>query len=69
MSKGRSLQSSFKISKKKRGIQNQVRKLILKKKEMTDLKEISKNIKAFCETLSKQNSSKLMPKNKSSLKL
>ena len=43
---------------KKLGVQNRVRKLIVKEKEITDPKEILNNIKAFYETLFKQNSSK-----------
>ena len=43
---------------KKRGVQNQIRKLIFENKEKTDHKEISKNIKTFYETLFKQNFSK-----------
>ena len=44
--------------KKKRGVQNRIRKLIVEEKEINDHKEISKNIKAFYETLFKQNFSK-----------
>ena len=43
---------------KKLGVQNQVRTLIVKVKEITDPKEISNDIKAICETPFKQNSSK-----------
>ena len=43
---------------KKRGVQNQIRKLIVEEKEITDHKEISKNIKALYETLFKRNFSK-----------
>ena len=41
-----------------RGVQNRVQKLVVEEKEITDPKEISKNIKAFYETLFKQNFSK-----------
>ena len=44
--------------KKKHGVQNRVRKLIVKEKEITDPKAISNPIKVFYETLFKQNSSK-----------
>ena len=44
--------------KKPRGIQSRIRKLIVEEKEITDYREISKNIKAFYETLFKQNFSK-----------
>ena len=40
---------------KKRHVQNGIRKLIAEEKEITDHKEISKNIKAFYKTLLKQN--------------
>ena len=40
---------------KKRDIRDRVQKLIVKEKETTDPKEISKNIKVFYETLFKQN--------------
>ena len=43
---------------KKRGVQNRIRKLIVEEKEITNHKEISKNIKAFYETLFKRNFSK-----------
>ena len=43
---------------KMRGVQNRVQKLVVEEKEITDPKEISKNIKAFYETLFKQNFSK-----------
>ena len=43
---------------KKRGVQNRIRKLIVEDKEITDHKEISKNIKTFYETLFKRNFSK-----------
>ena len=48
----------FKSSKKKRGVQNQIRKLIVEEKEITYQKEIYKKIKASYETLFKQNFSK-----------
>ena len=41
-----------------RGVQNRVQKLVVEEKEITDHKEISKNIKTFYETLFKQNFSK-----------
>ena len=41
-----------------RGVQNRVQKHVVEGKEITDRKEISKNIKAFYETLFKQNLSK-----------
>ena len=41
-----------------RGVQNRVQKHVVEEKEITDRKEISKNIKAFYETLFKQNLSK-----------
>ena len=44
--------------KKTRGIQSRIRKLIVEEKEITDYIEISKNIKAFYETLFKQNFSR-----------
>ena len=56
MSIERNLQSFFKNSKVKYSIQ--ARKLMVKEKEMNDPKEISNNIKVFCETFLKQNSSK-----------
>ena len=40
---------------KKWGVQNQIRKLIVEEKEINDHKDISKNIKAFYETLFKRN--------------
>ena len=40
---------------KKRGVQNRIRKLIVEEKEITDHKEISRNIKTFYETLFKRN--------------
>ena len=43
---------------KKRGVQNRIRKLIVEEIEITDHKEISKNIKAFYETFFKRNFSK-----------
>ena len=43
---------------KKRHVQNGIRKLIAEEKEITDHKEISKNIKAFYETRFKRNFSK-----------
>ena len=54
---GRNLQFFLNLEKKP-GIQNQVRKFIVKKKDITDPKEISSNIRVFYETLFKQNSSK-----------
>ena len=42
----------------KRGVQNGIRKPIVEEKEITNHKEISKNIKAFSETLFKRNFSK-----------
>ena len=50
--------SFFLISKKNRGVQNWVRKLIARKKEITDPQEMSSNIKVFYETVFKENSSK-----------
>ena len=47
------------MKKKKRGVQNRIWKLIVEEKEINDHKEISKNIKAFYETLFKQNFSKI----------
>ena len=44
---------------KKHGIHNQVWKLIVKKKEITDPKEESNSIKVFYEKLFKQNYSKI----------
>ena len=43
---------------KKRGVQSRIRKFIAGEKEITDHKELSKNIKAFYETLFKRNFSK-----------
>ena len=43
---------------KKRSVQTWIRKLIAEEKEITDHKEISKNIKAFYETRFKRNFSK-----------
>ena len=43
---------------KKQGIQNRIQKLFVEEKEITDHKEISKNIKVFYETLFKRNFSK-----------
>ena len=43
--------------KKKRGVQNRIRKHVVEEKK-NDHKEISKNIKAFYETLLKRNFSK-----------
>ena len=43
---------------KKRSVQTWIRKLIAEEKEITDHKEISKNIKAFYKTLFKRNFSK-----------
>ena len=43
---------------KNQGVQNWIRKLIVEVKEITDHKEISKNIKTFYETLFKRNFSK-----------
>ena len=44
--------------KKKWGVQNRTRKLIVEEKEVTNHKEVSKNIKAFYKTLFKRNFSK-----------
>ena len=57
MNMGRNQQSFFK-PRKKHGVQNRVWKLIVKEKEIADLKEISNNIKVFYQTLFKQSSSK-----------
>ena len=43
---------------KKRGVQNRIWKLIVEEKEINHPKEISKNLKAFYETLFNQNFSK-----------
>ena len=43
---------------KKRSVLTRIRKLTVEEKEITNYKEISKNIKAFYETLFKQNISK-----------
>ena len=43
---------------KKRGVQSRIRKFIAGEKEITDHKELSKNIKAYYETLFKRNFSK-----------
>ena len=40
---------------KKRGVHNRIRKLIVIEKEITNPKEISNNIKVFCETFFRQN--------------
>ena len=58
VSMGRNAQSLFQSSKEKHVVQNRVRKLIVKVKEITDPKEISNKIKVFYETLFKQNSAK-----------
>ena len=65
VSMGRNAQSLFQSSKEKHVVQNRVRKLIVKVKEITDPKEISNKIKVFYETLFKHLQN-LMLKNKNS---
>ena len=51
----REIHKFFLNLEKKRGVQNRIRKLIVEEKEITDHKEISRNIKTFYETLFKRN--------------
>ena len=56
MSMARNPKCFFSNLEKKRGVQSWIWKLIVEEKEITDHKEISKNVKAFYETLKRTSS-------------
>ena len=67
MSVARNPQNSFYTLKKKGGVQNRIRKLIVEEKDITDHKEISKNMKHSMKHFLNKTSQKLMLKNNDSL--